>query len=118
MIIKALLFRRVIQSLVSRPNEIVLNRQAFSTAVTQVSQQAAALRNLSRAIDASFNELKQNWNSAAGRAFFAKFDNELLKHIDQYADKLQARVGALTQVRSRYEEVFGAADDVAGVRFN
>ena len=111
------LFRRVIQAIASPRNEIVLNRDVFRTTSSALSQEVAALRALRANINTTFTDLRRDWDSEAGRAFFAKFENELLNHIDQYANKLGTRANALSQVTNRYEEVFRAADAVANARY-
>ena len=112
-----LLFARVIRAVASPRNEIVLNRDLFRTTSNQLAAEVNALRSLRVSINNSFAQLRQDWNSAAGRAFFAKFENELLNHIDQYANKLNTRAAALNNVTNRYEEVFRAADNVANARY-
>ena len=119
MILTAILFRRVRQAIANaNANQgIRIDRNAFTTAQNQLRTQITALRTLRNATHASFANLRRDWDSAAGRAFFNKFENELLTHIDQYATKLDQRSQSLNWVVSQYNEVFTAADAVANARY-
>ena len=114
-----LLFVKIRRAVQNRSNNqgITVDREAFVAAAQTLQQQAQALRDLRRDSVASFEALRTDWNSAAGRAFFNKFENELLAHIDQYAGKLASRASALNTVRSHYERVFVAADAVANAQY-
>ena len=109
--------RQAVQNVVNPNQGITISRDAFSQAQRQLSLQAAALRSLRAQVNVTFANLRVDWDSAAGRAFFNKFENELLAHIDQYANKLEARSQSLTTVANMYNEVFQAADAVANARY-
>ena len=109
--------RRAAQNRSNNNQGITVDRDAFARAAQTLQQQAQALQDLRRASLASFNALRTDWDSAAGRAFFNKFENELLRHIDQYAGKLATRAQALNTVRGMYDPVFQAADAVANAQY-
>ena len=109
--------RQAVQNVVNANQGITINRDAFNAAQSQLSAQAQALRTLRNDVNRSFAALRTDWDSAAGRAFFNKFENELLTHIDQYAGLLQERSQSLSQVRTQYNAVFTAADAVANARY-
>ena len=114
-----LLFRRVRQAVQDRnaAQGLTIDENSFNNARNQLDAQIAALRTLRTSLAASFTTLRQDWDSAAGQAFFNKFENQLLNHIDQYSGKLQQRCNSLNTVVSEYRQVFQAADAVARERY-
>ena len=119
MILAAMLFRRVRQAAQQRSaaQGLTIDRNVFNNARSQLDAQITALRNLRSALVTSFTTLRTDWDSAAGRAFFNQFENQLLNHIDTYCGKLQQRSSSLNRVISEYNRVFEAADAVAQARY-
>ena len=96
---------------------MTIDENAFRRASTDLAAQATALRNLRRDILRSFDDLKRDWDSDARRAFFNKFDNELIRHLDDYARKLDQRSDTLNRVISHYRPVFDAANTLASTQY-
>ena len=86
--------------------DFMIDSDAFAQASSVLTAKCQELENLRSNIEASFEQLKQDWDSDAGKAFFARFENDL-EHMS----------GNLTAASQKYEEVFRAADAVAEVQY-
>lgn len=92
--------------------DITLDREALQNASRQLNEQATQMTSLVRNLEASFSQLRRDWDSDAGRKFFSKFENELLRHMRDHCAVLTHMSGNLRGAATRYEEVFRAADAV------
>ena len=97
--------------------DLVIDREAFRRASDALSQQCNELEALRNSIDRTFEQLRRDWDSDAGREFFRKFESDLLVHLDAYARKFRDRSGKLTSAINMYQEVFEAADTVANAQY-
>jgi hypothetical protein len=68
-------------------------------------------------IIASFEQLRIDWNSEAGRKFFDSFERELLNNLRDHATVLLHMSDNLHMAQGRYQEVFTAADAVANAQY-
>jgi WXG100 family type VII secretion target len=98
--------------------DLRLDREAFAQASREMAGHGQDLSALRRDIVSSFAQLRQDWDSEAGRAFFAKrLENDLLKHLDDHVLVFEHMSRNLTTASQQYEEVFSVADAVANARY-
>lgn len=97
--------------------DLMLDQDAFSDASEKLKGKCEELRTLRSNIQASFEQLKKDWDSDAGRQFFARFENDLMKNLDDYSDVFEYMSNNLSTASQKYEEVFRAADAVADLQY-
>lgn len=68
-------------------------------------------------IKCSFEQLRKEWDSEAGRLFFEKFEEDLLKNLDRYVIVFEYMSQNLLTASQKYEEVFRAVDAVASAQY-
>lgn len=97
--------------------DIMLDTDAFAQASRELLDKCEELKTLRSNITASFEQLKKDWDSDAGRQFFSRFENDLLKNLDNYTKVFEYMSQNLTTASQKYEEVFRAADIVASAQY-
>jgi WXG100 family type VII secretion target len=97
--------------------DLLVNRDAFSQASRDLQAKCQELRTLRTNINASFDQLRIDWDTDAGRKFFERFESILLKNLEDYSNVFEYMSKNLTIASQRYEEVFNAADNVANVQY-
>ena len=97
--------------------DFMIDSDAFAQASGVLETKCEELKDLRSNIEASFEQLKKDWDSDAGRQFFARFENDLLKNLEDYAKVFEHMSANLTAASQKYEEVFRAADAVADVQY-
>lgn len=68
-------------------------------------------------IKSSFEQLRKEWNSEAGRLFFEKFEADLLENLDRYVIVFEYMSQNLSTALQKYDEVFRAVDAVASAQY-
>lgn len=96
---------------------LMLDQDAFSSAGRELQTKCEDLKTLRVNIEKSFEQLKADWDSDAGRQFFARFEADLLKNLDRYSTVFEYMSQNLTAASQKYEEVFRAADAVANAQY-
>jgi WXG100 family type VII secretion target len=97
--------------------DLLLDKDAFSKASKELTTKCEELKTLRSNIVASFEQLRKDWDSDAGRQFFARFENDLLQNLDDYSKVFEYMSQNLSTASQQYEEVFRAADAVAGAQY-
>jgi uncharacterized protein YukE len=97
--------------------DLLVNRDAFSQGGRDLQTRCNELRTLRNNLNNAFSLLRKDWDSAAGREFFARFENNLIKNLDDYSLVFEHMSRNLSTASSRYEEVFRAADTVANSQY-
>jgi len=98
--------------------DLRLDRNAFAQASREMAGYSQDLSALRKEIVSSFAQLRQDWDSEAGRAFFEKrLEHDLLKPFDDYVLVFGHMSRNLTTASQQYEEVFSAADAVADAQY-
>ena len=98
-------------------NELRLDSDAFDHAASTFEAQADALLGLADSIDATFDNLRQKWDSQAGDVFFERLECNLIDCIKKYADAISTRGGKLRSAATKYDAVFAAANELAAERY-
>lgn len=97
--------------------DLLLDKDAFSKASKELKAKGDELKTLRSNIVASFEQLRKDWDSDAGRQFFARFENELLKNLDDYSKVFEYMSTNLSTASQKYDEVFRVADTVANAQY-
>ena len=95
--------------------DLVLDRDALSQGSRELAGWCEELRQLHSDIERSFDQLRIDWNSDAGREFFAKLESTL-RSIEDHSKVVEHMSRNLTTASQRYEEVFRAADSAANAQ--
>lgn len=97
--------------------DLYLDQSAFSTGKSKIDEQRELLLMLRGQIDRSFERLRKEWDSDAGKKFFERFQSDLLDNLDKYAIVFGYISENLSTSSQKYEEVFRAADAVASAQY-
>jgi len=97
--------------------DLHLDRDAFSQASRELQAKCEELKTLRANIKASFEQLRVDWDTDAGRKFFKRFERDLMKNLEDYSKVFEYMSKNLSTASVKYEEVFRAADSVAKVQY-
>lgn len=97
--------------------DLKLDNDAFSQASRELKAKCDELRTLRSNIVASFSKLRKDWDSDAGKQFFARFEDDLMKNLDDHCKVFEYMSTNLSTASQKYEEVFRTADTVADVQY-
>ena len=97
--------------------DLLLDKDAFSLASKELEKGCEDLISLRKNIVASFEQLKRDWDSQAGKEFFARFENDLLKNLDNHSKVFEYMSKNLSTASDKYDEVFRAADAVVNAQY-
>ena len=103
-------------TIVSARSDLALNQEVFRNASEELRQSQGDLSELIMRIVNTFEPLRTDWDTEAGRKFMREVDT-LSNHLRDYTQVLQHISDNLRIARDRYEEVFTAADAVANSQF-
>jgi hypothetical protein len=95
--------------------DLYLDQNAFDTAKRDLSRYIGSdgLEGLVIKIKASFEQLRIDWDSDAGKKFFEKFENDLINNLNRYDIVFRHINENLSTASGKYEEVFKLAEAVA-----
>jgi uncharacterized protein YukE len=97
--------------------DLLLNREIFSQGSLELRESRNNLSDLRNSLNSAFEQLRSDWDSEAGKQFFERFDNDLVKNIDDYLLVFEHMRNNLRAASLKYGEVFSAADSVAGTQY-
>jgi len=97
--------------------DLYLDGDILSNTSEQLMVRHEELKTLRSSINASFSQLKKDWNSDAGSQFFDRFNNDLVGCLFNHMMVIEYMSQNLSTALQKYEEVFRAADAVANVQF-
>jgi uncharacterized protein YukE len=97
--------------------DLWLDTDAFALASKELNTKSGELITLRTTIASSFEQLRRDWDSDAGRQFFARFETDLLKNLDNYSLVFEYMSVNLSTASQKYDEVFRAADAVADAQY-
>lgn len=89
-----------------------LDQEAFQKACSGLDQKCSDLLELTKKIKDSFSQLQMDWDSEAGKLFFDRFQNDLIKNMENYAHVFEHMSQNLASASNQYQAVFDAADAV------
>jgi len=98
--------------------DLVIDKDAFSKASLDMAKYCEDLAKLRSDIVSSFEQLRRDWDTDAGKKFFKKkLEENLLSNLDYYFKVFEHISQNLTAASHKYEEVFRAADIVADAQY-
>ncbi|MDR1061613.1 MAG: WXG100 family type VII secretion target [Clostridiales bacterium] len=97
--------------------DLQLDSEAFARASKDLQARCEELKTLRNNMQSSFEQLRQDWDSDAGRQFFERYENDLVKNLDEHSKVFEYMSENLSTASQKYEEVFRAADSVADAQF-
>ena len=97
--------------------DLYIDDDAFSSASLKLENCQNHLSQLHNDIVNAFEQLKMDWDSDAGKQFFNKFENDLLKNLSQYEKVFEYMSKNLSTASDKYDEVFSAANAVADAQY-
>lgn len=92
---------------------LYIDKDSLENGSCALINQIKEMETLKRDIMASFEQLRKDWDSEAGKLFFAKVDDDLIQNIDRYITVFDYMSKNLSTASRKYDEVFRAADTVA-----
>lgn len=96
---------------------LYLDKDAFAQASNELEAKREELDTLRSNIEVSFEQLKKDWDSDAGKEFFNKFEKDLMDNLKKYALVFEYMSKNLSTASQKYDEVFRTADAVASVQY-
>jgi WXG100 family type VII secretion target len=97
--------------------DLLLDKDAFTQASKDLRTKCEELKALRTNIKVSFEQLKKDWNSDAGKQFFERFESDLIANLEKYSTVFEYMSKNLSTASQKYEEVFRAADAVASAQY-
>lgn len=97
--------------------DLYLDKDAFVAASKELRDKCEELKKLKTNIRQSFEQLKIDWDSDAGKKFFDKFENDLITNLDKYSTVFEYMSNNLSIASGKYDDVFRAADAVSKAQY-
>ncbi|MBE6901018.1 MAG: hypothetical protein E7478_00930 [Ruminococcaceae bacterium] len=97
--------------------DLLIDKDALDNASTKLNQQCEELRQLRTTLEASFDQLRKDWDSDAGKQFFERFQSDLLDNLDDYVHVFEYMSKNLSTASTMYDEVFREADALAQMEY-
>lgn len=92
--------------------DFYLDKDVFLSAKKSLKEKSEELSNLYQNIEKSFETLRKDWDSEAGKGFFTHFEEDLIKNLKHHVVVFEHMSQNLLIASEMYDEVFRAADDV------
>lgn len=97
--------------------DLIIDQSVLENASNELSSKCQDLRKLRTNLENSFAQLKIEWDTDAGKVFFDRFENDLLRNLEKYSTVFEYMSTNLITSMRKYEEVFGAANTVANSQY-
>ncbi|EOS53220.1 hypothetical protein C809_00165 [Lachnospiraceae bacterium MD335] len=97
--------------------DLYIDKDSLENGSRALIEQKGEMEKLKTDIKASFEQLRKDWDSEAGKLFFAKFENDLIQNLDRYIIVFDYMSKNLSIASRKYDEVFRAADTVASSQY-
>ncbi len=97
--------------------DLYLDKDVFNQSIASLKDKQKELEELRNNIEKSFDQLKKDWDSDAGKVFFKRFEDDLLNNLKKYALVFEYMSQNLADACQKYEEVFKAADAVTKLQY-
>ena len=86
-------------------NQLKFNTDDLRTQASRLENIEEDLRQCSKDLTSKLADLRKDWQSEAGRAFFNKYDDSWITEIDSQCDKIQQLAGAVKTAANTYQPV-------------
>lgn len=90
----------------------MIDEEALSSAKTQYATEAKDMQDLKDRLKQAVEDLKTGWDTDAGKAFIKKFEDNLYKNMQLYADTIQHMSDNMGIATSKYDAVFREAEQL------
>ena len=97
--------------------DLYIDKDSLENGSRALTEQKGEMEKLKTDIKVSFEQLRKDWDSEAGKIFFAKFENDLIQNLDRYIIVFDYMSKNLSTASRKYDEVFRAADTVASSQY-
>lgn len=97
--------------------DLYIDQDYLSDGSRALADKRDEMERLRSDIKTSFEQLRKEWDSEAGRLFFEKFEEDLLKNLDRYVIVFGYMSQNLSTASQKYDEVFRAVDTVASAQY-
>lgn len=88
------------------------DQQAFDTAINNYRDVKDRFQKTKDILTRCINSLREGWQSDAGDAFFADFDDDLSPSLDKYINFLSYLIESLQSARSQYDSIVDKASSL------
>lgn len=97
--------------------DLYIDKDSLEDGSRALNGQKKEMEKLKTDIKASFEQLRKDWDSEAGKLFFEKFQDDLIQNLDRYITVFEYMSENLSIASRKYDEVFRAADTVAAAQY-
>ena len=97
--------------------DLYIDQDHLAAGSRDLAKQQEQMKDLRSEIKTLFEQLRKEWDSEAGRLFFEKFEEDLLKNLDRYVIVFEYMSQNLSTASQKYDEVFRAVDTVASAQY-
>lgn len=97
--------------------DLYIDKNSLENGSHALIEQKGEMEKLKTDIEASFEQLRKDWDSEAGKLFFAKFEDDLIQNLDRYITVFDYMNKNLLTASRKYDEVFRAVDTVASSQY-
>lgn len=97
--------------------DLYIDQDYLADGSRKLAEKQKDMEKLRTEIKLSFEQLRKEWDSEAGRLFFEKFEEDLLKNLDRYVTVFEYMSQNLSTASQKYDEVFRAVDAVASAQY-
>ncbi len=86
-------------------DELKFNVDDLKTQAQKLQQIKEDLKECSESLTKNLSDLRNDWNSAAGRAFFSKYDDSWVPEIEKQCNAINELALAVEFAANQYESV-------------
>lgn len=97
--------------------DLYIDQDCLANGSKALAEKREEMERLKTDIKLSFEQLHKEWDSQAGRLFFEKFEEDLIKNLDRYVIVFGYMSENLSAASQKYDEVFRAVDAVASAQY-
>ena len=89
---------------------LYLDKDALNMAKTNYSTYADDMDILKSTLETAVEDIRKDWKSDAGDAFFTKFDDEWKKNFDDYINVINHMSSNMQIAQNKYQAIFDEAE--------
>ena len=91
---------------------LIINEEAMETAKSGYDDCASRMRTLRDKLKTAVDDIREGWDSDAGKAFFKKFDEQWYKNFNDYIAVIEHMSENMTKSKNKYQPLFDEADNL------
>lgn len=91
---------------------LIISEEAMETAKSGYNDCAARMKTLRDTLKNAVDDIRSEWDSDGGKAFFKKFDDEWYKNFNDYIAVVEHMSENMTKSKSKYRPIFDEADKI------